>query len=208
MKIVDVVQFHRLLCGVHVLPALRYGKLLALDVGTKKIGLALTDESRRLINPMDTFLRTEDKSMKYQDNALTNKLQRVIESEGVVGVIVGFPLGVNAEVTPLCQDIVQLIQSLRCVYPKTGVIGNAANTSLRVDPLSSISNAHQQSHAESIPMIATFWDERNSSVQARRLARTISDRKGVAKKYKDTFAACLILEGFLENVVFARDSLR
>eukprot|EP00981_Chlorochromonas_danica_P002681 scaffold525_cov170-Ochromonas_danica.AAC.5 len=50
-------------------------------------------------------------------------------------------------------------------------------------------------------MICTFWDERNSTVGARRLVKDmmLSSRRTVMLKYKDSLAASLILQGFLEH---------
>ncbi len=200
MRIVELEIFHRLLCASTASPALRYGKLVALDVGTKRVGVAMCDETRRMIHPVDTWQRSVDKTLRYQDKSLTGKLQRLVESEGVSGVIVGFPLGLQEEITPLCTDIVTLIQSLDCVYPKGGLMANAIISSVVEDVMVKEREGEKEGVVVSPPMVATFWDERNSSVQARRLARTMSDRKAVAKKYKDSFAACLIMEGFLEHV--------
>ena len=43
-----------------LLPRLsRYGRLMGLDLGTKTIGLALSDVERRIATPLETIQRTK-----------------------------------------------------------------------------------------------------------------------------------------------------
>jgi RNase H-fold protein (predicted Holliday junction resolvase) len=46
-------------------------------------------------------------------------------------------------------------------------------------------------------IVCTFWDERNSTKGARRMANNITMKPSVKAKFKDSFAACLILKGFI-----------
>lgn len=61
------------------------GPLLALDVGTKTIGVAACDPSRRLARPVTTLAR---KGVR-QDVAA---LERLARQEGATGLVVGLPL--------------------------------------------------------------------------------------------------------------------
>ena len=62
------------------------GRLLAVDWGVKRIGLALSDESQLLAQPLDTLVRRAGKRFPMHD------LLALLEAHKVVGVVVGLPL--------------------------------------------------------------------------------------------------------------------
>ena len=64
------------------------GTLIALDVGTKTIGLAVCDPLRILARPLSTLAR---KGVR-QDVA---RLLPILEAHEVVGLVVGLPLGLD-----------------------------------------------------------------------------------------------------------------
>lgn len=59
------------------------GKLLAIDYGGRRIGLALSDRDRNLSSPWMTI---EHNSLVYQ------QLKQLMQQESVVGVVIGLPL--------------------------------------------------------------------------------------------------------------------
>jgi putative holliday junction resolvase len=65
------------------------GKLIALDLGTRRTGLAISDEKQRMSFPRDEILHTSSEG-------LLEKLQIIIDEEQVTGIIVGIPLDTNA----------------------------------------------------------------------------------------------------------------
>lgn len=144
----------------------------ALDVGTRNIGVSGCALGSHLVAPLGDIEITLAMREEGLHEKLARKIQKTVDEKHIVGLVVGFPLGLQEEVTPLCEHIVQLVSNLPVHFP-----GHPAQ-----------------------PLPCTFWDERNSSVGARAMAKSISSRKAVAKKYKDAFAACLILRGFLEYV--------
>ncbi|MGZ5862555.1 MAG: Holliday junction resolvase RuvX, partial [Methyloceanibacter sp.] len=60
-------------------------RLLGLDLGTKTIGMALSDVSRSIATPYETLHRT-----KFTDDA--NAIRRVIETNHVGALVIGLPL--------------------------------------------------------------------------------------------------------------------
>jgi putative Holliday junction resolvase len=68
------------------------GPLIALDVGTKTIGLAVCDPMRILARPLSTLGR---KGVK-KDVA---RLLPLLEEHGIVGLVVGLPLGLDGAET-------------------------------------------------------------------------------------------------------------
>jgi len=70
----------------------RPGPLLALDVGTRTVGLAVCDPERLLARPHSTLARAGVR----QDVA---RLSPLCAELGVVGLVVGLPLGLDGEPT-------------------------------------------------------------------------------------------------------------
>lgn len=144
-------------------------RVLALDVGERRIGLAISDPDGRLAVPLDTLERHDEAA---DLSALTGLVQR----EGVAMVVVGLPLSLDGTVGP-----------------------QAART-----------QAFARRLAEAVARPLELWDERLSTVAARRsLAggpperrtrsggrrRPLRRQRGVA----DAMAAAIILQGFLDS---------
>ena len=83
----------------------KLGRLLAIDHGKKRIGLALTDASRMLVSPADTLTHP-----KFSVNA--EAIKALVEQESVAGLIVGYPLNMDDSEGPRCQSVRQFVRSL------------------------------------------------------------------------------------------------
>ena len=75
----------------------RDARLLGLDVGTKTIGLALSDVTRRVATPYDTIRRT-----KFTADAKT--IAETIEKNQVGALIIGLPLNLDGSEGPRAQS--------------------------------------------------------------------------------------------------------
>ena len=76
-------------------PGQRY---LGLDIGSKTIGLALSDVSGMLASPMETIRRgkfTED----------VRRLKEIIAGEDVGALILGLPISMDGTEGPRCQSV-------------------------------------------------------------------------------------------------------
>ncbi len=62
------------------------GRLLAVDWGERRIGLALSDESQTLAQPLTTLTRRAGKRFPMR------QLLALLEEHAVIGVVVGLPL--------------------------------------------------------------------------------------------------------------------
>ncbi len=81
------------------------GRLFGADLGTKTLGLALTDEGRRLASPYDTLLLT-----KFTPDAI--KLKELVVKEKACGLVIGLPLAMDGSSTPRVQASQQFAQNL------------------------------------------------------------------------------------------------
>ncbi|HZT89737.1 MAG TPA: Holliday junction resolvase RuvX [Stellaceae bacterium] len=80
-------------------------RLLGLDVGTKTIGLALSDVRLVIASPLDTIRRR-----RFRDDATL--LLALIERHGVGGLVVGLPLTLAGGSGPRTQSTRQFARNL------------------------------------------------------------------------------------------------
>jgi putative holliday junction resolvase len=81
------------------LAALPYGRrLMGVDPGTKTLGLALSDVSRRIASPLETIRRT-----KFKADA--ERLLSLARQHGVGGLVIGLPLNMDGSEGPRAQGV-------------------------------------------------------------------------------------------------------
>ena len=80
-------------------------RLLGLDIGSRTIGLALSDVSMMLASPAETIRRT-----KFTADA--GRLTKFIAAEAVGGLILGLPVQMDGREGPRCQSVRQFADSL------------------------------------------------------------------------------------------------
>lgn len=66
------------------------GRILAVDFGTVRVGLAVCDAERRMASPLDTFTR---KNLPHDSAFFT----RLVKQEQVVRIVVGLPMHMNGD---------------------------------------------------------------------------------------------------------------
>jgi putative Holliday junction resolvase len=81
-------------------------RLLGVDLGTKTIGLALSDVERRIATPLETLKRT-----KFTPDAAA--IARVVERFGVGGLVVGLPLNMDGTEGPRSQATRAFVRNLK-----------------------------------------------------------------------------------------------
>ncbi len=81
-----------------VLPA--NARLLGLDVGSKTIGLAVSDGTRKVATPIDTVRRS-----KFSKDVVV--LQEIFTEREAAGLILGLPVSMDGTEGPACQSVRQ-----------------------------------------------------------------------------------------------------
>jgi putative holliday junction resolvase len=66
------------------------GRLLGLDFGTRRVGIAVCDDEQRIASPLEIYTRS-----RAQADAL--RLQTLVREYRIVGLIVGLPLHMGGE---------------------------------------------------------------------------------------------------------------
>lgn len=74
----------------------RDARLMGIDLGTKTIGLALSDISLTIATPLETLVRT-----KFTADA--TQLLALVERHGVGGLVLGYPLNMDGTRGPRAQ---------------------------------------------------------------------------------------------------------
>ncbi len=133
--------------------------LAGLDLGTKTIGVAVSDRLRQVSTPLETIRRT-----KFTADAA--RLQKIVDDRQLGGLILGLPRNMDGSEGPRCQSTRAFARNL--------------------------------ANLTEIPI--TFWDERLSTVAAKRaLLEADTSRKRRAEVI-DHVAAGYILQGVLDRL--------
>ncbi len=80
-------------------------RTLGIDLGTRRVGLALSDEGGKLATPFEVLQVTSPRQA-------LNLVLRVVEKEGVQRLVVGVPLNMDDSVGPAARDAVAWARSL------------------------------------------------------------------------------------------------
>jgi len=87
------------------------GRIIAIDYGKKRTGIAVTDPLKITANPLNTI----------QTGELFTFLSSYIKAENVDGIVVGMPRKPDNSDTHTTQDVINLIQVLKEKYPDISV---------------------------------------------------------------------------------------
>ncbi len=83
----------------------RNDRLMGVDLGTKTIGLALSDVERRLASPLETIKR-----VKFTPDAA--RMLALADKHGVVAFVIGLPLNMDASEGPRSQATRAFVRSV------------------------------------------------------------------------------------------------
>lgn len=83
------------------------GRLLGLDLGSRRIGVAVTDRGQVVATGVQALHRSGD---RRRDHAA---LARLVDEYEAVGVVVGVPLSLSGAEGPAAQHILEEVSELR-----------------------------------------------------------------------------------------------
>ena len=134
-------------------------RILGIDYGRKRLGLALSDEGQTLASPLPVYQRRGDK----QD---LTYLTRLVEEKEVGQIVTGLPRNMNGTLGEMAQEVLAFLDALK----------------------------------ETISLAVDTFDERLSSAEAERVLIQADLSRKRRKTLKDSLAAVLILQGYLESL--------
>jgi putative Holliday junction resolvase len=85
------------------------GRVIGLDLGSARIGVAVTDSEQRLATGVDRIQRSGERSVDHAAVA------RLVEEYEAVGVVVGLPLSMSGADGPAARAVRQEVDELRRV---------------------------------------------------------------------------------------------
>jgi putative Holliday junction resolvase len=138
------------------------GRILAIDYGERRVGLALSDETGVVAaEPLETIDRKNIKA----PNTLEQEIGRVADSYNVAEIVVGLPLNMDGSLGESAQKVIGFARSL----------GSLTGLPVRT------------------------WDERLTSVVARRVQRELNLPLGKRREKGriDRTAAMVLLQNYL-----------
>ena len=80
-------------------------RLIGVDMGTKKVGISISDENRKIATPFKTI---DYKNIEY----LGNEIQKIVKDSGIDAIIFGNPLnmdGTKGSATQSIKDKIKLL---------------------------------------------------------------------------------------------------
>jgi putative Holliday junction resolvase len=86
------------------------GKLLGLDLGSKTIGVAVSDGVRYSATPIETIVRT-----KFTADAA--RITELVAANGIVGIVLGLPLNMDGSEGPRAQSTRAFARNLGLKVP-------------------------------------------------------------------------------------------
>jgi putative Holliday junction resolvase len=88
-----------------------YARLIGIDVGKKRCGLAQTDLLQTIASPVGTFSPDE----------IIDKITHIVEESQVEGFVIGWPLMPNGEEGEATRMVQEFINRLKNLYPEIPV---------------------------------------------------------------------------------------
>ncbi len=79
--------------------------LLGLDVGSKRVGVAIADNNLRIATPIDTFNRARGEAER--------EILRIITERQITTIIIGLPYGANEGTTSQFESITRFTERLK-----------------------------------------------------------------------------------------------
>ena len=83
-------------------------RLIGIDLGTKTIGLAISDPSMTIASPLETINRKKIKTD-------LQRIQKLVDEFEVHGIILGYPINMNYTVGPRTQSTISFAHEMEKV---------------------------------------------------------------------------------------------
>jgi putative Holliday junction resolvase len=93
------------------------GRIMAIDWGERRIGVALSDESRTIASPHSVIQRKQSQGKQSLDRDL-NDIAQIIADNDVEFVIFGLPMRLDGSMGPAATGVLEVVEKLR---PKVSV---------------------------------------------------------------------------------------
>jgi len=89
-----------------VIPA---GRVLGVDLGSRRIGVAVTDSGQRVATGLTTLLRSGDRRVDH------HALAALIADYEAVGLVIGLPVSLSGELGPAARTVLEEVDEIDMV---------------------------------------------------------------------------------------------
>ncbi len=86
-------------------------RAVALDIGTRRIGVALSDSNGTVATPYEVVQRSGDRGRDHR------RVEQLVEEAGAEVVVVGLPYSLDGSIGPSAQAILDEVEELRTTLP-------------------------------------------------------------------------------------------
>ncbi|MEO8694087.1 MAG: Holliday junction resolvase RuvX [Acidimicrobiales bacterium] len=87
------------------------GRAIGLDLGSKRIGVAVSDSDRTVATPIEVLTRSRDVA---RDRL---RIRAIVEEWEATAVVVGLPLSLSGQVGPAAKAALAEVEALRATLP-------------------------------------------------------------------------------------------
>lgn len=91
-------------------PGARPGRVLGIDLGSVRVGVAVSDSDRSVASPIEVVVRSGDVARDRR------ALAAIAEEWEVTLVVVGVPLSLSGQVGPAAQAALDEVEALRATF--------------------------------------------------------------------------------------------
>ncbi|HEX6393953.1 MAG TPA: Holliday junction resolvase RuvX [Acidimicrobiales bacterium] len=83
------------------------GRVVGVDLGSRRIGIAISDTGQSVATPVTTLRR--GRTVEQDHRAIAG----VVDEYGAIGTVVGVPVSLSGEVGPAAQAVLEEVDELR-----------------------------------------------------------------------------------------------
>lgn len=121
--------------------------LMGLDLGTKTIGVAVSDATRRIASPLRVIRRT-----KFTADAAT--LAALATERGIGGIVLGLPRNMDGSEGPRAQSARAFARNLTGVLPLPVALWDERLSTVEAERALLVADASRRKRAEVIDQVA------------------------------------------------------
>jgi putative Holliday junction resolvase len=81
-------------------------RILGIDYGSKRIGLAISDPNETMAQPLATIERKDD-------NSSVRKIDEIIKKHSIDKIVIGLPVSMSGEIGPQARSVLDFIDHLK-----------------------------------------------------------------------------------------------
>ena len=125
-------------------------RILGIDHGAKRIGIAISDEDLTLATPLTTIIRKK----QYQDY---NTISDIIKNYFICGIVFGWPLNMDGSKGPRCQSVNTFVRNFLTFYDIPVFYQDERMSSQAVEKIFIKQNFSRKRRSENLDKHAACW---------------------------------------------------